>query len=118
MNSTIGLIIIAFGLGYFIDEQKPLNLPLELANGVIIETSIFKNNIYYCPLYCKSQHAHIAHFSNQKCKMAELCYHFVHPELPNLATIKNDQDMMVQNNFQLPGTEPDLIQSSLEKTVE
>ena len=96
MNSIIGLIIIAFGLGYFIDEQKPLNLPLELKNGDIIETFIFKNNMYYCPLYCKSQHAHIAHFSNQKCEMAELCYHFVHPELPNLATIKNDQNIFSQ----------------------
>ena len=118
MNSTIGLIIIAFGLGYFVDEQKPQNLPLQLKNGDIIETSIFKNNIYYCPIYCKSQHSHIAHFSNHKCEMAELCYHFVHPELPDMATIKNDQDIIAQGKFQLPGSEPDIIQSSLDKTVE
>ena len=118
MNSTIGLIIMAFGLGFFIEEQKPQNLDLELKNGEIIETSIFKNNIYFCPKYCESQHPHIAHFSNEKCDMGKSCYHFVHPELPNMASIENDQEFYAAGSFQLPGSEPDIIQVSLEKTVE
>ena len=118
MFSTIGLIIIACGLGIFMEDQKPQNLLLELKNGQIVKTSIFKNTKYYCPIYCESQHSHLGHFSNQNCEMAESCYHFVHPELPNMANIDNNRDNWTHGNYHLPGSEPDITHSSLEKTVE
>lgn len=80
MEETILLIIFAAGLGNYLDEQKPLDLLYELENGQIVETSVYKNNDYFCPVYCESSHKHIGHFSNLDCGMGDECYHFNHPK--------------------------------------
>ncbi len=99
MEETIILIILAIGLGNYLDDQKPIELLYELENGQIVETSVYKNNDYFCPVYCESSHKHIGHFSNLDCGMDDKCYHFNHPEyLANLSA-SNDDDTKLADGY-------------------
>ena len=100
MEETILLIIFAVGLGNYLDEQKPLDLLYELDNGQIVETTVYKNNDYFCPVYCESSHKHIGHFSNFDCGMSVSCYHFSHPEyIAGLATDESEKEILANSYY-------------------
>jgi hypothetical protein len=115
MNETILIIIMAFGIGNHIEKQKTQEMLLELGDGSIIETVIDDNNNYYCPQYCSAEHKHYSHYSDKKCSMDKKCYHFVHTNDINLASII-DEDKNSNNKTEKTGSKkPEIISASLDK---
>ena len=64
-----------------------------------VETTVYKNNDYFCPVYCESSHKHIGHFSNFDCGMSVSCYHFNHPEFIAGLTIDESEKEILANGY-------------------
>jgi hypothetical protein len=118
MNETILIIILAFGIGNHIEKQKPKEMLLELGDGSIIETIIDDNNNYYCPQYCSAKHKHYSHYDNTKCSMKNKCYHFVHNNEVNLASIINEDSNNSASNDVATSKTPEIVTASIDKKPE
>ena len=115
MNETILIIIMAFGIGNHIEKQKPQEMLLELGDGSIIETVIDHDNNYYCPQYCSAKHKHYSHYSGTKCSMGNQCYHFVHNNDINIASIIDDNKNEKEPIDVTTSINPEIISASIEK---
>ena len=116
MNGTIILLVMAFGVGHFIEEQKSKEVLLALDNGISIKTEVFKKGEYYCPIYCKSDHNHIAHYEDHTCYMNKECHHFI---LSSISTVDNiDKQDLADHNIILPGSDPNVINASVNGKTE
>ena len=118
MNETILIIILAFGIGNHIEKQKPKEMLLEMSDGSIIETIIDENNNYYCPLYCSAEHKHYSHYGNTKCSMKNQCYHFVHKNNINIASIIEKDNLNNKSNEKNISKTPEIINASVDKKSE
>jgi len=118
MNETILIIIMAFGIGNHIEKQKPKEMLLELGDGLIVETVIDKNNNYYCPQYCSAKHKHYSHYNDTKCSMNNKCYHFIHNNDVNIASIIDNSNDEKESNEIVATTKPEIITASIDKKSE
>ena len=62
---TIYLILIAAGIGYVYDSNKPTQYDLVMDDGSSKEIIIDKS--YSCPIQCKTDHIHHAKKCNTNC---------------------------------------------------
>ncbi len=115
MNETILIIIMAFGIGNHIEKQKPKEMLLEMSDGSIVETVIDDKNNYYCPQYCSAKHKHYSHYGNTQCSMENKCYHFVHSNNINIASIIDEDNEKIKSNEKTIAKTPNIVNASIEK---
>ena len=75
MVETLILIIIGAGIGLYQEENKPTQYELNMEDGTHIEIVLQKNSNYSCPVYCETNHVHIAVSCNENCKTNHKNYH-------------------------------------------
>tara|TARA_B100000945_G_scaffold313591_1_gene309897 strand:+ start:467 stop:823 length:357 start_codon:yes stop_codon:yes gene_type:complete len=75
MNGTVILVLMAAGIGFFNDVNKPTEYELNLEDGTKTRIVLQKNNLYSCPLYCEANHYHKAVSCDSKCSKDHQDYH-------------------------------------------
>ena len=60
MLQTILLILIATGIGFYHNTNKPTQYELNMEDGSDTHVVLQKNSQYACPLYCEVDHIHHA----------------------------------------------------------
>ena len=75
MVETLFLIIMAAGIGLYQDMNKPTQFELNMEDGTHAEIVLQKNSNYSCPVYCKTNHIHIAVSCDENCKTNHKNYH-------------------------------------------
>jgi len=60
MVETLFLIIMAVGIGLYQNINKPTQYELNMLDGTHTKVVLQKNSSYACPLYCETDHIHIA----------------------------------------------------------
>ena len=75
MIETLILIITAIGIGLYQDTNKPTQYELNMEDGTHTEVSLQKNSSYSCPVYCETNHIHIAVTCGENCKIHHKNYH-------------------------------------------
>ena len=79
MNETLGIILIAVSVGFYMESNKPQYYLVHFRNGDIVPVEIRMQGSYFCPVYCAVDHAHLGHNNNYKCDLGINCYHFMSP---------------------------------------
>ena len=75
MINTILLIITATGLGLYQDINKPTEYELNMEDGTSSQVMLQKNSSYSCPVYCETNHTHIAVSCDKNCNKNHKNYH-------------------------------------------
>lgn len=117
MYETILIILLAIGIGNNIEKQKPKDKLLEMSDGSIIETVVDNDN-YYCPQYCSTKHKHFSHYNNTECDMKNKCYHFVHYDIVNIASVINESEKDITSAKIIINNKPEVINVNLDKERE
>ena len=75
MVENLFLIIMAAGIGLYQDMNKPTQFELNMEDGTHAEIVLQKNSSYSCPVYCETNHIHIAVSCVGNCKTDHKNYH-------------------------------------------
>ena len=75
MVETLFLIIMAAGIGLYQDMNKPEQFELNMEDGTHTEVVLQKNSSYSCPVYCETNHVHIAVSCDDNCITDHKNYH-------------------------------------------
>ena len=65
MNSILIPILIAFFIGYHLDEAKVKKYEMIDESGEVLKVQFSKNSKYSCPLTCNLNHYHYAENINE-----------------------------------------------------
>ena len=75
MIETLILIITAIGIGLYQEVNKPTQYELNMEDGTNTEVVLQKNSSYSCPVYCETNHIHIAVICGESCNINHQNYH-------------------------------------------
>ena len=75
MIETVIIIIMAAGIGLYHDTNKPTQYELNMEDGTHTEVVLQKNSSYACPLYCETDHIHIAVACKDRCQDQHKNFH-------------------------------------------
>ena len=75
MIETLILIITAIGIGLYQEVNKPTQYELNMEDGTNTEVILQKNSSYSCPVYCETDHIHIAVTCGESCNINHQNYH-------------------------------------------
>ena len=75
MIETLILIITAIGIGLYQYTNKPTQYELNMEDGTNTEVVLQKNSSYSCPVYCETDHIHIAVTCDESCTINHQNYH-------------------------------------------
>ena len=120
MVETICLIIMAAGIGFYQDINKPTQYELKMEDGTNTYVMLQKNNLYACPLYCAVDHSHYAVICNNNNQIAlnKFVYHITEKK-ENVAAIYCSTKKILSMSRFIPHTakdkHPDVVTASTEK---
>ena len=75
MVETLFLVIMGAGIGLYQDMNKPTQFELNMEDGTNTEVVLQKNSSYSCPVYCETDHIHIAVSCYENCITDHKNYH-------------------------------------------
>ena len=75
MIETLFIIIIGAGIGLYQEANKPTQYELNMEDGTNTEVILQKNSSYSCPVYCETDHIHIAVTCGESCNINHQNYH-------------------------------------------
>ena len=113
MSETVIIIIMAAGIGLYLDTNKPTQYELNMEDGTQTEVVLQKNSSYACPLYCAAEHIHIAVTCKDKCQ-----YHHKNFHLHNVTEIDNgfatfcSKKIIAMNKITVKKKLPDIVSAS------
>ena len=113
MIETVIIIIMAAGIGFYHDTNKPTQYELNMEDGTQTEVVLQKNSNYACPLYCEVDHIHIAVTCKDRCHAHHENFH-----LHNVTGVDNgfatfcSKKIIAMNKITTKRKLPDIVSSS------
>ena len=113
MIETVIIIIMAAGIGFYHDTNKPTQYELNMEDGTRTEVVLQKNSSYACPLYCEADHIHIAVACKDRCHD-----HHKNFYLHNMTEIDNgfatfcSKKIIAMNKITVKRKFPDIVSAS------
>ena len=113
MIEAVIIIIMAAGIGLYHDTNKPTQYELNMEDGTHTEVVLQKNSSYACPLYCETDHIHIAVACKDRCHAHHKNFH-----LHNLTEMDNgfatfcSKKIIAMNKITTKRKLPDIVSAS------